>query len=338
MKVRTYLATIFDGMAKGLFASLIVGVIVKQIGVMTNIQIITTIGQIAQYFMGPCIGAGIAFVRGCKQYTMLASIVNGALGAGAVKMITDAATGSVTASISIGEPVGAFVAVIAGVEIGRLLEGRTKFDLLFIPAIVVLCGGVIGVFISPYIAIALNYVGEAVNAFTKLQPLPMGVLLGVVVGMILTSPISSAALCISINIGGLAAGAALAGCCAQMIGFAVMSIRENKVSGLLSQGIGTSMLQFKNILKNPWIWLPPTVAGGVCGALSTMLFKIETTRVGAGMGTSGLIGQFETLATMGNEALTSVIILHAAIPAVICLIFGEIMRYFKLIKPGDMQL
>lgn len=338
MKVRDYFAKVLDGMAKGLFASLIVGVIIKQIGTITHIGAITVIGQTAQYLMGPCIGAGIARARDCKQFTILASIVNGALGAGAIKLITDAATGSITPSISVGEPVGAFVAVIVGVEIGKLIEGHTKFDLLLIPAAVVLSGGLIGSYISPYIAFALNKFGEAVNMLTRLQPLPMGILLGIVVGMVLTLPISSAALCISINIGGLAAGAALAGCCAQMVGFAVMSFRENKFSGLLSQGVGTSMLQVPNIVKNPLIWIPPTIASGVCGALSTMVFHMETTRIGAGMGTSGLVGPFETLAVMGGGALTAILILNVAIPAAVSLAGGEIMRRMNLIKPGDLQL
>jgi uncharacterized membrane protein len=331
-------------MAKGLFASLIVGVIIKQIGAVTHIDVITTIGQIAQYMMGPCIGAGIAYARGSKQYTILASLVNGALGSGmAANLITNAATGASATAIAVGEPVGALVAVLVGVEIGRLIEGRTKFDLLFIPAAVILSGGAIGVFVSPYISNALNMVGVAVNQLTLLQPLPMGILLGIVVGMILTLPISSAALCISINIGGIAAGAALAGCCAQMIGFAVMSFRENKFGGLLSQGLGTSMLQVPNIVRNPWIWLPPTVASGVCGALSTMLFRLETTRVGAGMGTSGLVGPFETVVAMGGtEAppllLPSMLILYFALPAVISLVGGEIMRSMNLIREGDLQL
>jgi uncharacterized membrane protein len=166
LKVRAYFAKILDGMAKGLFASLVVGVIIKQIGTLTGISNITTIGQVAQYLMGPCIGAGVAYARECKQFTILASIVNGALGAGAVKLITDNATGAMTPSISVGEPVGAFVAVIIGIEIGRLLEGRTKFDLLLIPPAVILCGGVVGIFISPYIAQALNTAGEAVNKLT----------------------------------------------------------------------------------------------------------------------------------------------------------------------------
>jgi uncharacterized membrane protein len=334
LTVRNYLAKVLDGMSKGLFASLIVGVIIKQTGTLTGIGIITQIGQIAQYLMGPCIGAGIAYARGSKQFTLLASLITGILGAGAIKL----AAGAAAYTIAVGEPVGALAAVLVGVEIGRLVEGRTKFDLLIVPAIVIISGGLVGIFISPYIAAALNQVGVAINELTKLQPLPMGILLGIVVGMILTLPISSAALCISINIGGLAAGAAVAGCAAQMVGFAVMSFRENKFGGLLSQGIGTSMLQVPNIIKNPWIWLPPTVASAVCGALSTMVFHMETTKVGAGMGTSGLVGQFETFAVMGKSSLLPMLLLHILLPAFISLTGGELMRRAKLIKEGDLKL
>jgi uncharacterized membrane protein len=321
-------------MSKGLFASLIVGVIIKQIGTLTGIGIITQIGQIAQYLMGPCIGAGRAYARESKQFTLLSSLITGALGAGAIKL----AAGAAAYTIAVGEPVGALVAVLAGVEIGRLVEGRTKFDLLIVPAIVIVAGGLVGIFVSPYIASALNSVGAAINEMTKLRPLPMGILLGIIVGMILTLPISSAALCISINIGGLAAGAAVAGCAAQMVGFAVMSFRENKFGGLLSQGIGTSMLQIPNIIKNPWIWLPPTVASAASGALSTVLFHMETTKVGAGMGTSGLVGQFETFAVMGTSSLLPMLLLHILLPAFISLTGGELMRRVGLIKEGDLKL
>ena len=337
MKVREYFANVFNGMTKGLFASLIVGVIIKQIGTLTGIELIERIGQFAQYLLGPCIGVGIAYVRGCKQFTMLASMVTGAIGAGSIKMLTDV-SGSTTYSISVGEPVGAVVAVLIGVEIGRLLEGHTKFDLLIIPPIVILSGGFFGIFVSPYIAAFLNQIGMIINEITRLQPLPMGFLLGIIVGLALTGPISSAALCISIGINGLAAGAALAGCSAQMIGFAVMSFRENKFSGLLSQGLGTSKIQFPNIIKKPVLWVPPLIASAICGVLSTMVFKMETNSVGAGMGTSGLVGQFTTFATMGQKSLIPMAILHFLIPAVVSLVIGELLRKKSIIKPGDLKL
>lgn len=338
MAIRKYLADVMGGMAKGLFASLIIGVIIKQIGSLANIQIIMSVGQFAQCMAGPCVGAGIAYARGCKQFTILASIANGAIGAGTIKILADAAAGAQITTAATGEPLGALIAAIVGVEIGRLLEGRTKFDLLIVPAIAIAGGGAAGIFASPYISVALGGVGAGVSWLTKLPPLPMGILVGIAVGMILTTPISSAALCAGIGIGGIAAGAALAGCCAQMVGFAVMGIRENKLPGLLSQGAGSSMLQLPNIIKNPRVWIPPTIASGVCGALSAALFKIETTKAAAGMGTTGLAGQFETLKTMGGGALVPILILHVAIPAAVSLAIGEFMRHKKWIKPGDLQI
>ena len=334
---------VLDGMAKGLFASLIVGVILKQIGTLTGLAVITQIGQFAQYLMGACIGVGVAYARGAKLFTMLSSIITGTLGAGAIYIAAGGTSGAVASgavfyNISVGEPVGAFLAAIVGIEIGNLLEGRTKFDLLIIPAAVITSGGFVGIFVSPYISQFLNQIGRFVNELTMLHPLPMGILLGIVVGMILTLPISSAAICISIGISGIAAGAALAGCCAQMIGFAVASFRENKLSGLLSQGIGTSMLQVPNIIKNPWIWVPPTIASGICGGLSTMLFHMETTSVGAGMGTAGLVGQFATVEVMGVGVMTQMLILHFLIPALVSLVFCEMLRKSGKISLGDLKL
>lgn len=332
MKARTYFAVVLDGMAKGLFASLIIGTIIKQIGVYSGIETITQLGLVAQYMMGPCIGAGIAYKREAKQFTLLAAMVAGALGAGTVAIAAGVAT------VKIGEPVGAFVAALAAVETARLVEGKTKFDLLIVPAVVISVAGIIGYFVSPVIAQFLNSIGALINDFTTLQPLPMGILLSVIVGIILTLPISSAALCISIGISGLAAGAALAGCCAQMVGFAVISYRENKVSGLIAQGLGTSMLQVPNIIKNPWIWLPPTAAAAVTGPLATMIFKMQTDKVGAGMGTSGLVGQLTTLSVMGNSSIVPMIVLHFLLPAIISLAISELMRKKGLIKFGDLKL
>ncbi len=334
--VKSYITLILDGMARGLFGSLIIGVIIKQIGVITGVKLIENIGQIAQYFMGPAIGAGVAYVRGAGQFTLLSSIAAGAIGAGTVSFVT--VNAAVMAKIGVGEPVGALIAALVGLEIGKKLEGKTKFDLLLVPATVIMCGGVVGVYVSPVISAFMTEMGNVINSITLMLPLPMGVLLGVVVGMVLTLPISSAALCISIKIGGIAAGAALAGCCAQMVGFAVISYRENKFAGLIAQGIGTSMLQIPNIVRNPWIWVPPTVAGGVCGALSTLVFKLEATSVGAGMGTAGLVGPFTTVSLMGASSIVPVIILYIIIPAVLSLLISELMRKKGLIKEGDMKL
>jgi uncharacterized membrane protein len=334
MKIRTYLAQVSDGMAKGLFASLIIGTIITQIGVYTGFAPLENFGRIAQYLMGPAIGAGVALSRKASTFTLLAAVTAGAIGAGTLTL-----TDGVWAA-GIGEPVGAFAAALCGTELGKLIEGHTKFDLLLVPAAIILTASVLGTFISPVIKDFMAFIGGQINRLTELHPLPYGILLGIIIGMILTLPISSAALCIAMQIGGLAGGAACAGCCAQMVGFAVMSFRENKWSGLVAQGIGTSMLQVPNIIKNPLIWIPPTVASGVCGLLSTMVFEMKSDMVGAGMGTSGLVGPFRTLAAMGEsgEVIIKIIVLQIAIPALISLIICEFMRKKNLIKPGDLSI
>jgi len=329
LKIRTYLAAVFDGMAKGLFASLIIGTIIKQLGDLLNIPALTAIGQVAQYMMGPCIGAGVAFARKSKQFTLASAIVAGALGAGTV---------TAAGGIAIGEPLGACIAAVAAVECAGFLEGKTKFDLLVVPAASLLVAGLLGVFVSPLIAMLMQAIGALVNSFAEIQPLPMGFLLGLTVGMVLTGPISSAALCIALGLEGLAAGAALAGCCAQMVGFAASSFRENKAGGVVIQCLGTSMLQMKNIIKNPWVWLPPTLTGAVCGALSATVFRMETNAVGAGMGSSGLVGQFSTFAVMGAGSIPLMLVLHLAIPAVLSFLISELMRKKGLIKAGDLAL
>lgn len=333
MSFKKYLITVLDGMAKGLFASLIIGVIIKQIGVITSIKQLVIFGQIAQYFMGACVGCAIATSLKSKSYTLFSCIIAGAIGAGTFKYTED-----LLFTPTVGEPIGALITSCLAVFIGFKIEGKTKFDLMIVPGTILLASILIGTFVTPPIAIFMNSIGNLLTELTTLKPMLMGTMLGIVVGMILTLPISSAALCIAININGLAAGAALAGCAAQMIGFAFMTFRVNKFHGLISQGIGTSMVQVPNIIKNPWIWLPPTIASGVCGFLSVIVFKIKTTSVGAGMGTSGLVGQFATISVMGNSALIPIIILHFIIPAIISTVFFEMLVKIKKIKLEDVLL
>ncbi|MEG2377808.1 MAG: PTS sugar transporter subunit IIC [Clostridia bacterium] len=335
--VRAYAATVFDGMAKGLFASLIIGVVIKQIGVYTGIDLLVKIGQIAQYLMGPAIGVGVAYARGCRQFTVLSAAVAATIGAASVTL-TAGASGALTGAIAIGEPVGAFIAALVGIELGKLVEGKTRFDLLLVPAVVIVAGGLVGIFVSPYMSHFMKWLGSLINTVTEMQPLPAGLLLGLLIGMILSSPISSAGVCIAIGIDGLAAGAALAGCAGQMIGFAVSSYRENKVSGLIGIGLGTSKILLPNIIKNPWIWIPPSVASAVCGVLSTVVFGIKSTSVGAGMGTCALIGPFTTISVMGIGSIWSILIVYFIVPAVISLAISEFMRKKNLIHFGDMKL
>ena len=233
---------------------------------------------------------------------------------------------------------GAFVAALIGAEIGKRITGKTKVDIVLVPAITIIVGSLAGIFIAPFVAMMMKAIGSLLNRATERQPIPMGIVLAVFMGMILTLPISSAALSIALGLEGLAAGAALTGCCCQMIGFAVMSYKENKVGGLISQGLGTSMLQIPNIIKNPLIWIPPTLASALLGPISTTVFKMKADSVGAGMGTSGLVGQFSTYSVMGNEAFIGIALLHFLLPAVLSYAISMYMRKKGYIKENDLLL
>ncbi|QUH25380.1 PTS transporter subunit IIC [Serpentinicella alkaliphila] len=338
--LREYFTKALNGMALGLFASLIIGLILKQIGEQMGIPQLAAFGQVAQFLMGPAIGAGVAYSIGAPPLAIFASIVTGAIGANSVFL---ADTGAY--AIRIGEPAGAFVAALIGAEAGKLIARRTKVDIVLVPIITIILGGLAGVFVAPFVAALMAWLGRRINDATVLHPLPMGIIVAVVMGMVLTLPISSAALAISLGLDGLAAGAAVAGCAAQMVGFAVSSYRENGVGGLIAQGLGTSMIQVPNIIKNPLIWIPPTIASAIVGPLATTVFGMESNRVGAGMGTSGLVGQFGTYAKMvtengnsPNEVFIFMAILHFILPAIITLLISEWMRRKQWIKYGDLKL
>ena len=232
------------------------------------------------------------------------------------------------------------VTAVVGAELGQLLSKKTPVDIIITPFVTIVTGGLAGGFVGPYVQSFMYWLGDLVNEATTLQPLPMGIIVGIVVGMVLTLPISSAALCIMMNLSGLAAGAAAAGCCAQMIGFAVISFRENGVGGLLSQGLGTSMLQVPNIMRHPQIWIAPTVASGLCGAVSAALLGMTNNASGAGMGTSGLVGQFGALAAMGYSAKTFLLIalVHFVLPAIVALLMDRLLRRIGWVKEGYMKL
>jgi len=230
------------------------------------------------------------------------------------------------------------VASLAGAEFARRIAGKTGVDIVLVPAGTIIAGGLAGIIAGPFIAGMMYWIGNAINVATTLHPFPMGILVSIMMGLALTLPISSAALSISLGLSGLAAGASTTGCCCQMIGFAVASYRENGMGGLFSQGLGTSMIQIPNIIRNPWIWLPPTAAAAVLGPVATVVFKMENSRVGAGMGTSGLVGQVSTLEVMGSGAWPGILLLHFLLPAILAFLFSEILRRTGHIKPGDMKL
>lgn len=320
--VQRYFIDALGAMALGLFASLIVGLILKVLGEKTGLDFLVSFGKEAMEMMGPAIGVAVAFGLKAPPLALFASTVTGMAGA------------------KLGGPAGAFVAAVIGAEFGKLVSKETKIDIIITPAVTIITGVAAGLFIGPYIDSLMTSLGQLIMWATERRPVPMGILVSVIMGMILTLPISSAALAIMLKLGGLAAGAATVGCSAQMIGFAVSSYRENGWGGLISQGLGTSMLQVPNIVKNPLIWVPPTLTGAITGPLATTVMKMENVPVGAGMGTSGLVGQFGTLEAMGfaTPILLKIALLHFILPAVLTFIISEFMRKKGWIKHGDMKL
>ena len=242
-----------------------------------------------------------------------------------------------------GEPLGAFLAAYVGIELGQLVTGKTKIDILVTPLVTIGAGSLVGLILGPPITGFMTWLGSLINWGTEQQPFIMGIVVSVLMGMILTLPISSAALGIILNLSGLAAGAATVGCCCNMVGFAVASYRENKVGGLLAQGIGTSMLQVPNIVRKPVIWLPAILSSAILGPVGTMLLHMTSNATGSGMGTAGLVGQIMTWQTMvATEApmvvLIKILVIQIVLPAIVTLAISEFMRKKEWIKYGDMKL
>lgn len=332
--IRNYIVKVLNGMALGLFASLLIGLIIKQIGTLLDFELLINFGLIAQKLMGPAIGAGVAYSVGAPPLGIFASVVTGAIGAGSISF--DGAT----SIINIGEPVGAFVAALLGAEFSKLISGRTKVDIVLVPISTIIIGGLAGHYVGPYMGAMMGFIGGIINQATYLHPIPMGIIVSVFMGMILTLPISSAAVAISLGLSGYAAGASIVGCSANMIGFAVASYRENGIGGFIAQGIGTSMLQVSNIVKNPFIWLPAIISSAILGPIATYFLKMEGNMEGAGMGTSGFVGQFSTIETMGATPRTFILILlmHFILPGIIAFLVSSFMRKKGIIKYGDMKI
>ena len=326
------LVKILNGMALGLMASLVTGVILKQIGTYLNIQELIMFGQVAQYMMGPAIGAGVALSLEAPPLGVFASVVCGMLGAGTIKY------GGSSYILASGEPVGSLAASVAGALASKVVFGKTKCDIIVVPGIAIITGGVVSIFASPYISRFMMLIGNIINKSTNLNPLPMGILVALIMGIIITSPISSAAVAISLGLSGLSAGAATIGCACHMVGFAVAGYKENGFNGLISHGLGTSKLQMANSIKNPLILVPPMAASVILGGVGAAIFKMENNKIGAGMGTSGLVGQFTTFEVMGGGSLIPMLLLHFIFPAVIALLVSGIMRKTGLIKQGDMKI
>lgn len=351
---KRYFIDALGAMALGLFASLIIGLIMTQVinliwpDIAARVSLerfaeavkLLTTGQaqglefleVFKYLIGassPVVGAaiGVAIAWGLrtKPLVMFSSAITGAFG------------------YILGGPVGCYIAALVGAEFGRAVAGRTKIDIIVTPIVTITTGCVVGWLVGPAVSAFMTSLGQLIMLATELQPFLMGIVIAVLMGMILTLPISSAALCIMLGLGGLAAGAATVGCSAQMVGFAVASFRENKWGGLFAQGLGTSMLQVPNIVRRPQIWIPPILASAILGPMATTIFGMTNVPLGAGMGTSGLVGQVGTFTAMAGTydfwPLMGIVVgLHFILPAALTLLFSELMRKKGWIKQGDMLL
>ena len=336
-----------SAMAQGLFATLIIGTIIQQIGTLIGGpagNMIFVIGKIAASLTGAGIGAAIAYKFKESPLVAVSAATAGMAGGFAGKIL--AGTVLVDGAIVYagpGEPLGAFIAAYVAIFFGHLVSGRTKVDILVTPVVSIGTGAAVGLLLGPPISGFMSWLGSIINWGTEQQPFLMGIIVSVLMGMILTLPISSAALGVILNLSGLAAGAATVGCCCNMVGFAAASYRENKIGGLLAQGIGTSMLQVPNIVRQPVIWLPVIISSAILGPVGTLVFHMTSNATGSGMGTAGLVGQIMTWQTMTETeaaavVLVKILVIQIILPAVVTLIVSELMRKKGIIQPGDMKL
>lgn len=349
--IKKYLHRVFidglSGMAMGLFATLIVGTIIQQIGNLVGGQLgdlIFLVGKVAAAATCAGIGVGVAHKFQESSLVVLSAATCGMIGGYASKLLagTILSEGAIVLA-GPGEPLGAFIAAYVGIEVGHLISGKTKIDILLTPLVTIGAGSAVGILVGPPISSFMTWLGSLINWGTEQQPFLMGIIVSVLMGMILTLPISSAALGVILNLSGLAAGAATVGCCCNMIGFAVASYRENKLGGLLAQGIGTSMLQVPNIMRKPVIWLPAILSSAILGPVSTMLFHMTSNATGSGMGTAGFVGQIMTWQVMTQAespvtVMIKIILLQFVLPGLITLGISEFMRKHNFIKMGDMKL
>ena len=337
-----------SGMAYGLFATLIIGTIIQQIGNLIGGQwgtLLYQFGKFAAAMTGAGIGAGVACRFKESSLVVLSAVTAGMVGAFAGNISAGTVfseSGALTLS-GPGEPLGAFIASYIAIELSRLIAAKTKLDILLAPLAGILGGSLVGIWVGPPISRLMNQLGAMINWGTEQQPFLMGIVVSVLMGMILTLPISSAALGVILNLSGLAAGAATIGCCCNMVGFAVASYKENGISGLLAQGIGTSMLQVPNIMRHPLIWLPAIISSAVLGPVGTMLAGMTNNATGSGMGTAGFVGQIMTWQTMTASedpamVLVKLLLLHFILPGILSLVIADNMRRLGLIKDGHMKL
>ncbi len=326
-----------SAMAQGLFASLLIGTIIKTIGQQMGLPLVVEAGSFAMSMAGPAMAISIAYAMHASPLVIFSMA--------AVGMAANTMGGA-------GGPLAVFVISLIATGFGYLVAGRTKIDILITPLVTIGVGIALSYLMAPAIGTAASSVGNLIMWATTQQPFVMGILVSVIVGMALTLPISSAAICAALGLTGLAGGAALAGCCAQMVGFAVMSINENGINGLISQGLGTSMLQMGNIVRNPRIWLPPIIVSAITGPLATCLFHLEMNgpAISSGMGTCGLVGQIGVYTGWMNEIAegsrtaittsdwTDLILISAVLPAILTPLVALVFRRMRWINKGDLKI
>ncbi len=352
----------FSGMAQGLFVTLIAGTIIKQIGNLFLLiptkagqnfgNALVFIGNIATILMGAGIGVGIAKSLKAKNLTMFSGLVAGLIGAYAMKFISgtpwDTLAGFFFMKAIPGDPIGAYVCALIATEIGILIEGKTKIDIILVPLTVIFTA-IIATYIAWPAIKLVEIIALGIEKATSITPFIMGILISVIMGILLTMPTSSAAIWISIASTNssdamlIAGGAAVVGCASHMIGFAVASFRENGIGGLVAQGLGTSMLQIPNVMKNPKIMLPAIVSSAIVGPLSTTVFKLRCGATGGGMGTSGLVGVINTIDNSSGvipawKIGLGITLLMFVLPAIISFVVSEILRKFNWIKENDMKI
>ncbi len=326
-----------SAMAQGLFCSLLIGTILNTLGTRFNIEFLTRTAGFAQSMSGPAMAAAIGYALKSPPLVLFSLITVGF---------------SANALGGAGGPLAVFFISVIASELGKAVSKETKIDILVTPLVTILSGVALSVLLAPSLGSAASAFGYLIMYATDLQPFAMGILVSVLVGMALTLPISSAAICAALGLTGLAGGAAVAGCCAQMVGFAVMSFSENGFGGLISQGIGTSMLQMGNIIKNPKIWIAPILTSAVTGPIATCIFRLQMngTPISSGMGTCGFVGQIgvytgwiNDIAAGTRSAMTAwdwigLVSVSFILPAVICPLINIILKKIGWVRPGDMKL
>lgn len=324
-------------MAQGLFCSLLIGTIIKTIGDQLGIEVLATIGSYAMKMAGPAMAVAIGYALKAPNMVLFSLTVVG---------------WAANEQGGAGGPLAVLFVAIIACECGKLVSKLTKIDILVTPAVTILVGVGLAMLIAPYIGIAAGWFGELIRTSTELLPFWMGILVSVLVGIALTLPISSAAICAALSLTGLAGGAAVAGCCAQMVGFAVMSFCENRWGGLVSQGLGTSMLQMPNIIRNPRIWIAPILTSAITGPIATCVFRLEMNgaAINSGMGTCGMCGPIGIITGWFSpaEGLTAtlpaatdwigLVLICIVLPAVICPLINLLLRKLGWVKEGDLKL